>query len=219
MSDPSEACPTGWNLATYNSGTIRVCARDNVRTEPQCDSITFPTANVEYTQVCGRAIGYQIGWPPAFAWFSANPTATIEGYYMDGLSITHGPAGSRQHIWSFVTGNSEDHIGSSACPCAPNASDITIPSFVGSNYFCESGRVHDTGHIAYSHIFYDDPLWDGQECSLDGNTCCTFSSPPYFSVQLPRATTDDIEARLCGYANLIGTIRDTRINFLEIFIM
>ena len=221
MSDPGQNCPPGWNLATYNSGTIRTCHRDVIWEQPQCDSIIFPTGDTEYSQVCGRAIGYQIGATQAFRGEfvrrSPNETA-IDGYYIDGFVLSHGPPGSRQHIWSFIAGNSEDYPGNYACPCAPYASGITVPSFVGSNYFCESGRVHDTGRPSGSHLFYNDPLWDGQGCQLEGNTCCTFNSPPYFSVQLPEATTDDIEARICGIDNLIGTIDDTRINFLEIYV-
>jgi len=67
-----------------------------------------------------------------------------------------------------------------------------IPTFVGNNYFC------DTGNITYNgqNIFYpDDPLWDGQGCG-PSSTCCSFNSPPWFNVQLPNATTDGIEVRI-----------------------
>ena len=225
MSDPSQNCPQGWNLATYStdSGTVRACHRDVLWPQPQCDTVTFPTGNEEYSQVCGRAIGYQIGSTQAFSgtfvrFGSPQNETVIDGYYIDGFILSHGPPGSRQHIWSFVTGNSEDDPGSSACPCAPNATDVTVPSFVGSNYFCESGRVYDTGRPGYSHLFFNDPLWDGQGCHLEGNTCCTFNSPPYFSTQLPEPTTDDILASICAVDNLVGTIDDTRINFLEIYV-
>ena len=39
-------------------------------------------------------------------------------------------------------------------------------------------------------------LWDGQ-CSNEG-TCCMTKSPPWFSVELPSPTTDNIEVRICG---------------------
>ena len=47
----------------------------------------------------------------------------------------------------------------------------------------------------------NDPLWDGQGCGAA--SCCELSyppgvTPPWFCKQLPQATTDDIEVRLCG---------------------
>ena len=47
---------------------------------------------------------------------------------------------------------------------------------------------------------------DRQGCG-HSNTCCSFNSPPWFNVQLPNATTDDI-AILFGTDN-IQTIADT----------
>ena len=37
---------------------------------------------------------------------------TIEGYYVDGISLTHGPPGSRQHIWTFAGGLVENNPSS-----------------------------------------------------------------------------------------------------------
>ena len=33
---------------------------------------------------------------------------------------------------------------------------------------------------------------------MNDNPCCSFHNPPYFSVQLPAATTDSIELRICN---------------------
>ena len=51
------------------------------------------------------------------------------------------------------------------------------------------------GFIARWYI--NDPLWDGQDCRGISVCECTFNSPPRFCKQLPQATTDDIEVRLC----------------------
>jgi len=51
---------------------------------------------------------------------------------------------------------------------------------------------------------------DGQGCR-HSNTCCSFNSPPWFNVQLPNATTDDI-AIVFGTDN-IQTIADTPVEF------
>ena len=66
---------------------------------------------------------------------------------------------------------------------------------MGEDYFCESGVSSGfPGPILYS----DDPLWDGDGC-ISSSTCCEFNNPPYFTKQLTRPTTDDIEVRLCIY--------------------
>ena len=68
---------------------------------------------------------------------------------MDGVSLTHGPPGSRQHIWTVAAGIVENNPSSYpqwSCPCADHAQTLSlIPSFVGNDYFCESsvqGRLN-----------------------------------------------------------------------------
>ena len=66
-----------------------------------CDSVFFSTAGWSYSRVCGRVNAYQRGDPEGFS----NITGTspgLENAYLDGVSITHGPAGSRQHIWTLI---------------------------------------------------------------------------------------------------------------------
>ena len=58
MSDPSQDCPTEFRLHTGNG--VRGCGR-LVSTNPSCDSKTFPTNNMTYSEVCGRVLGYQYG--------------------------------------------------------------------------------------------------------------------------------------------------------------
>ena len=89
-----------------------------------------------------------------------------------------------------------------------------IPSFVGQNYFCESGITRwDTRTFAFWPN--GDPLWDGQGCGLT-SSCCTFNSPPWFNVQLSSPTTDDIEVRICGDEG-IGN-EDTPIQLIELYV-
>ena len=96
-------------------------------------------------------------------------TATIDSNYVDGLSITYG--NPRQHIWTYATGvfdNGEIH-----CPC--DGTGGIAPSFVGSNYYCESGRGSTDNHHEYH---FDDPLWDGSGC-IHSN-CCSAPNQPWF---------------------------------------
>ena len=40
--------------------------------------------------MCGRIIGYQLGSTDAFAF----TRRSVDSYYMDGISVTHGPPGN-----------------------------------------------------------------------------------------------------------------------------
>ena len=64
-------------------------------------------------------------------------------------------------------------------------------------------------------IFYPEPLWDGDGCGPT-STCCEFNNPPYFCKQLPEATTDDIEVRICASESL--DLEDTLIDLVEVFV-
>ena len=58
--------------------------------------------------MCGRIEGYQFGAAGAFY----RGVKGIDSYYVDGVSLTHGGAGRRQHIWTFATGGTEVNQGS-----------------------------------------------------------------------------------------------------------
>ncbi len=158
--------------------------------------------------------GYQYGYTNAFYVILSD---SIESHYVAGVSVTHGPPGSRKHVWTFATGASESSsFGGGACPCAPSAdlSRIRVPSFVGQDYFCESGVS-----VGRSTRFYpDDPLWDGDGCTVAGNTCCQFNNPPYFTKQLNTVTRDDLEVRACGYNTRSRGLGDTLIELIELYI-
>ena len=130
MSEPSQECPSVWKEITTPH---RVCGRTS--TWASCEGLTYTTGSEQYDQVCGRIIGYQIGTPDAFAF----TRQLIDSYYMDGISVTHGSP--HHHIWSFVGGvNEVTTYPASACPCVTGSTSRThIPSFVGQNYFCETG--------------------------------------------------------------------------------
>ena len=55
MSDPSQQCPSNWNLITT---PVRGC-RSSIATGPSCDSAMFPSGGQQYSRVCGRVNGYQ----------------------------------------------------------------------------------------------------------------------------------------------------------------
>ena len=190
MTDPTQNCPSAWDERT-ESGK-RVCFRPS--SSAGCDSVTFSTNGKEYTHVCGRAIGYQQDSTDAFG---TAPPGTIDNYYVDGLSVTHGQPGDRTHIWTFAAGHDQVTMNDWVCPCVNSANIALVPSYVADKYFCESGVPYPQTYVFSPITLYpDDPLWDGDGCGP--NDCCSFNSPPWFTVELPTSTTDDIEVRNCN---------------------
>ena len=206
MSDPSQQCPSVWREITT---PFRVCRRRS--STGSCEGLNYTTGSEQYNQVCGRITGYQLGGPDFFV----TGNSLIDSWYVDGISVTHGSP--RQHIWTFATGIDESGglsgYGTPAtCPCVNGSTTGNkIPSFVGQNYFCESGITRWNG----TNTFWPDgdPLWDGQGCGPT-SSCCTFNSPPWFNVQLSSPTTDDIEVRICCN---VGT-EDSPIQLLELYV-
>ena len=191
MTDSSTTCPSGWQLTGYSK---RTCGRVSTGSWT-CDSATFPVSGGEYTRVCGRIKAYQWGATVAFYNYHNGYRTTIDGGYVDGVSVTHGSP--QQHIWTFAAGATEGSPTETfVCPCDASI-DIRVPPFVGEDYFCESGMNEAWDYFRHRYTFHStDTLWDGEDC-LPSSTCCSQHNPPYFIKQLPTPTTDDIEARVC----------------------
>jgi len=137
MTDPTQQCPSAWTLQTRSSEPRRLCGRNS--SFRGCDSVTYSTFGINYSKVCGRMTAYENYTTDAF---QNSGSQTIEGYFVDGVTLTHGPPGSRQHIWTFAAGIVENNPSSYpcySCPCADRATALSlVPSFVGNDYFCES---------------------------------------------------------------------------------
>ena len=191
MTNTSHDCPSGLRLTSYSR---RTCGRAN-SSQYSCWSTTFSVGGSQYSRVCGRALAYQ--WGHNYAFFAYHHgNHGINDQYLDGLSLTHGAPGSRQHIWTFAsgvfTGNRSSNYPRFRCPCDNGNTTYHSPPFVGNDYFCES-----VTQSSYAFVFYSNAtLWDGQVCEGGGN-CCQFNNPPWFTKTLTSPTTDGIELRLC----------------------
>ena len=182
MADPNEKCPEGFRL--YEENGVRACGRPTT-SSGSCISTTYPSKGISYSQVCGKVIGYQFGSTDG-----VNVVVNdINGFYIDGISITHG--NPRSHIWSFIAGYQES-VSENKCPCG-TVSPRTAPSFVGNKYFCESGAPSPLQNKLYT----DDPLWDGKGCGSIEEPCCWVPGLPWFDKTLGYTTTDYIEMRVC----------------------
>ena len=201
MANSSQQCPPAWRL--YSSSQYRACGRPTLGS--QSSPATFYTTNRQYSKVCGRVTAIQFASPDGF-----HPSNGIDGIYMDGVSITYGSP--RNHIWTFVGSYSEMAIRSNACPC--DSPFGTPPqSFIGSNYYCESGNPT----LAWKgQIFLNDKLWDGEQCNHEGTCCTGTNTPPWFSVNLGSPTSDDIEVRIMGSESTAN--ENTPIELLEIYV-
>ena len=195
MSDAYEQCPPGFKV--YNQNGVRGCGRAALR-QRYCESHKF-SSKIEYSQVCGKLIGYQYWSPNGLS----TGTSDINSYYVDGVSLTYGSP--RKHIWTFITAMSEN---GNNCPCA-TGSTVTVPSFIGKDYFCESGSPSTPTRKLYS-----DALWDGKNCRAFENPCCQASGIPWFHKTLETSTNDDIELRICNDHD----DEDTPVGFYDIYV-
>ena len=196
FNDTSTSCPSG--LQEHNYSGICTCGIES--SGAACPSVMFSTSGVEYTKVCGKVIAYQDSTTDAFGnnGYIRGGNLTIDSNYVDGVSLTHGHT-PRNHIWTFAAALDEygpDISPVSVCECSHSQRPgKSSPSFVGQDYFCDSGSVmwsRDNFHA----FFVDDPLWDGAGCGST-SSCCSFNNPPWFHKELPSPTSDNIEMRVC----------------------
>ena len=206
MTDPNQHCPHGLRQLT---SPIRMCGR-NASSDYVCNSSIFSVGGSSYSKVFGRIRGYQYGSTFTFLlYFNYSCCKTIEKAYLDGVSLTHGPDGKRQHIWSFASGYNQVETADINCPSGKS----TVPPFVGDDYFCDSGF---TGSGFGGYVYHTkDPLWDGQGCDADPLARCKVHNPPWFTKTLPKSTTDDIELRICAGNGISDS--DTPIDLIELY--
>ena len=203
-----DSCPTEctWRLITTPGDNPKNVCRSGDANE--CHSTTFTTYNISYYKICGQVRGYQKGNTNAF-WSSME---SIDDPYVDGVSITFGSP--RKHVWTYAIGLSDSGSDDAdSCPCANSVTKgEDPPSFVGDNYYCESG---DTGGVDSSAYYTSDPVWDGLDCS-DSVNCCAHPDMPWFLRQFVRPQETFIEARICrneGFSN-----EGTLVESMELYI-
>ena len=205
MSDNAQSCPGDLTLI---SSPIRTCGGP---TTGGCASAKFSTHGMSYSHVCGRLRGYQIGTPDAFGPY-VNDQKNLN-IAMEGVLISHGK--TQKHIWAYATGSQKNHTNGNFnnhyCPCADYRYEGIVPSFIGNDYYCDSGV--ESGPVGGQ--FYTTPLWTGEGCTVP-NFCCSHSGMPWFCKTLPIPTTDYIEIRNCQNGQSIH--EDTALELIELYI-
>ena len=202
MSDHAQSCPG--NLTLIES-PIRTCGG---LPTGGCASAKFSTHGMSYSQVCGRLRGCQIGETDAFG---PNGKPYI---ILDGILISHGK--THKHIWAYAVGYervpTDRGYNNHYCPCASYRFNGTVPSFIGNDYYCDSGVDSNPEY----EKFYTTPLWTGEGCTPP-NYCCSHSGMPWFCKTLPVPTTDYIEIRNCH--NRRASNEDTALELIRLYIL
>ena len=147
MTDHRQGCPTGFNLTTSPK---RGCFRT---TTPGCTPLTFDTYSITYSNVCGRVIGYKHRTLDAFSPYYNHRSVTLDGQYVDGVSITHGRS-PRKHIWTFAAAYSDTPNGDS-CPCTRTGtafSGVIPPDFVHWLHLAGFKHVGGAGLLHSSYV-------------------------------------------------------------------
>ena len=206
MKQSGTTCPQGLTQRIPNGKSY--CGRNIV---DGCQSTVFPTHGLSYSHVCGRLGGYQYGGPDAFHRTNLELATSVDDNYVDGASITYG-ADPRNHIWTYAAGTRSYTVNTHDCPCNTGSS-YTAPSFVGNDYYCESGAAFSL----QGKIVYDDLLWDGQQCTSLEEPCCSHPNMPWFIKTLSETTTENIELRLCGDDSPTGD-EDVLLELIELYI-
>ena len=197
MSEPGTTCPTGLIEGQYDN--ITLCGLDhtalNGTYDPVCNSTFFSTYGLDYSKVCGQVRGYQYGGAEGL--FRQYYNYNLSDPYLTGVSITYDD-NPIKHIWSYVNGLREYDYKYCFlnCPCN-TGNPYSSPSFINNDYYCESG-IQNPFFIGPNFFFFNDPLWDGQQCNGVESSCCTTPNMPWFIKTLNNTVSDDIQLRVCG---------------------
>ena len=156
VTNTTTSCPDP--LTLYDVSGKKLCWPTSTAST-KCDSLIFHTYHIPYNFVCGKAVGYSYYQTCAFRYSTTTGYNTIDGAYLSGLSITNGNQRQHQHIWSYAAGYLDFGNNLCNCPCAFHV-DRAAPSFVGCDFYCESGT-----HRTPSRQWHtSNPLWDGKGC-------------------------------------------------------
>ena len=213
-----QECPPDFNR-TYNLKNVSSCnVKRGVPPIYMCkghdyyyiSSLTLPVEGRSYSNVCGRVRGHGFG---AAFYNSIQCNNSLEIPYVSGISLTHGPAGRRSHIWTFAAAYADGYpYKESTCGCSNTRTSwpFTFPDYVGHNYFCDSDTEY-TKEDRTSTRDADDDLWDGKGCG-PSSSCCELNDPPYFCKRLNYTTSEDLEIRLFSF------YYHTTVSLIEIFV-
>ena len=160
----AEECPGEWVM--YSSKPY--CHRGSE--VASAASASFPSFGVSWTELHTTLTAYQYASMNAFYFAEGRG---LDDLYVDGLSITHGAEGSREHLYTFAIGMTTK--GSSGYDC-PAQGGNPPPDFVGEAYACGSANTT----YGWIYAWYSSPVFSAASVLASASA----------------ATTDDVELRL-----------------------
>ena len=196
----NNSCPSGLCKVNIPNTNKQACGGT---VNSGCSPVIF-TVDQNYTNICGRVQGYQLYSPNAFAGGSGK---TINDNYVDGISITQGSP--RKHVWTYAAYHWEGVRDGCPCTILDGTAPHPPPSFIGDDYYCDTGFKSEVTGIAW-----EDPLWDGKGCTQGKDRCCERYG--WFHKTVP-SSDDHIEMRWCVDQPLNN--EDTFVDFAEIWVM
>ena len=188
MSSDHKMCPNE-QFSYINKGGLHLCRIKSDKAG--CATASYSSHGIKYSTICGYARGYQKGLAYAFI-----KSFQLPASYLNGVSFQRFDASTtkREHVWSYACGQSEKSKNNNACPCNKGAPESAKPpSFVGKNYYCESGTSTKPGSADF---FPKDPLWDGKGFNNDEGPCHK-DMMPYFKRTYDSTIADHISMKLC----------------------
>ena len=147
----SDSCPGDW-VKTQGDR----CWRNNPDSGGGASSAVFNTQGFAFTEVQAELTAQQHASMDAF-----RTSIGIDDYYVDGLSLTLGQtAGSREHLYTWAVGLYQSSTTSHSCP---GIGGNQPSSFVGADYFCQSG----ISGSSWNTQWYSDVLFSSDLASID----------------------------------------------------
>ncbi len=183
----ADTCPGDWAA----HGSEPLCYRNTSAGGGEAKSASFPTLGVTWSEVLGSIRARQYHSMDAFG--QSRSGSSVEDLYVDGISVTAGVPGSRDHLFSFGVGISTQNNSSYSCPAQTGPA---AQGFVGSNYLCESGNTAS----GWTGTWYSPDLFDGQ----------------WFEVDRGGNSTEDVEVRLMS--NQSSSNEDVGVEWMEIYV-
>jgi len=181
-----DACPGLWAA----HGSEPLCYR-NTPSIGDAISATFPSLGVTWSEVLGSFRARQYHTMDAFG--QDRSDYSVEEMYVDGISVTVGAPGSREHLFTLAVGITTQNETSYACP---SQTGPAAQSFVGSDYLCDSGNTDSS----WTNIWYARDIFVGQ----------------WFEVDRGVSSTEEVEARLMS--NQDSNNEDVGVEWMELYV-
>eukprot|EP00033_Pygsuia_biforma_P000833 GCRY01000969.1.p1 GENE.GCRY01000969.1~~GCRY01000969.1.p1 ORF type:complete len:327 (+),score=34.86 GCRY01000969.1:65-1045(+) len=168
--DSTHGCGEGESLVLMNNVTVCRHPISKATYHP----FAIGSINPNFTRIMGKVSAY--GYRSLDAFCSVTSDATVESFYVDGISLTAGAPGSRRHL--FTLAGAAHFENSYSCPCSGG---YQPPLVVGDAYYCDvTARAPDLEPYVKDYV-----IWSKDLCGSTYAECCTDDARPYFFVDLP----------------------------------